>query len=117
MDKRTILKTVSYNMGVSSNWIMLKCRRADIVRARQVCIYFARTYKLGTQTEIAEYFGRMDHSSVVSSIKAFKNEYDTNKYFRVKVDQIEEILKEDERTRKLEFTINDEDNYDYQYIR
>lgn len=78
----------------------------NVAYARQLCMYLAREYKLGSQAAVGKYYGGRDHATVIHAEKTISNELNiySNKVvtynqirlliIREAVKNIETILKE-----------------------
>ena len=84
------IKTVvcqAMNVDVSS--LESKSRKRDIVQARQVAMYFAKSLtKNYSLQHIGAHIAGRDHSTVLHSCKAVSNMMDTDRKFRSMVDEI-----------------------------
>lgn len=84
------IKTVvcqAMNVDVSS--LESKSRKRDIVQARQVAMYFAKSLtKNYSLQHIGSHIAGRDHSTVLHSCKAVANLMDTDRKFRTMVDEI-----------------------------
>lgn len=84
------IKTVvcqAMNVDISS--LESKSRKRDIVQARQVAMYFAKSLtKNYSLQHIGAHIAGRDHSTVLHSCKAVANLMDTDRKFRSMVDEI-----------------------------
>lgn len=84
------IKTVvcqAMNVNISS--LESKSRKRDIVQARQVAMYFAKSLtKNYSLQHIGAHIAGRDHSTVLHSCKAVANLMDTDRKFRSMVDEI-----------------------------
>lgn len=70
-----------------------KTRRQPIVEARQLSMYLAKRLTQQPLKAIGQVFGGRDHSTVIYSCKAVKNQMDTNEEFRKSVSELEKKVK------------------------
>ncbi|MDD4820082.1 MAG: chromosomal replication initiator protein DnaA [Flavobacteriales bacterium] len=84
-----IKSVVCQSMGVESSLLESSSRKGEIVRARQIAMYFAKTLtqKYSLQNIGSQIAGR-DHSTVIHSCKTVSNLIETDKKFRSMVDDI-----------------------------
>ena len=68
-------------------------RKREIVQARQIAMYFAKTMTKTSLTSIGSQIGGKDHATVLHSCKTVNNLIDTDKRFKVYIDEIEKKLK------------------------
>lgn len=64
--------------------LSLKTRKAEIVLARSLVIYFLRLFKLGSLSQIGNLFNK-DHATVMHSVVMINNRIDTDKLFAATV--------------------------------
>ena len=87
-----IKHTVCGHFGLSLDAIQSKTRKREIVQARQIAMYFARTKtKLALATIGAEIGGK-DHATVLHACKTVEDLYETDKTFRQHVIDIEKKI-------------------------
>ncbi|MBQ1276801.1 MAG: chromosomal replication initiator protein DnaA [Flavobacteriales bacterium] len=84
------IKTVVCEMmGVEPALLESASRRGEIVRARQVAMYFAKTLTQNySLQQIGSYIAGRDHSTVIHSCKTVSNLLETDKKFKMRVDEI-----------------------------
>lgn len=78
---------------VSTNSLKRKGRKEKFCLPRQLIIYLLvkHSHKI-TYTEIAHYFNRKDHTSVIHACKSIQNRLDTDEDFGEKVAEIYDNL-------------------------
>lgn len=86
---QNIIDVVSNEFGFSSEDICSKRRTAEIALARQIAMYMCRNHTESSLQQIAQNFGKKDHTTVLHAIK-----------------KIEMLVKEDIRVRKIVENIN-----------
>ncbi len=70
-----------------------KTRKRGIITVRQECHYFAKTYTNESLYSIGAGIGKVDHGTVLNSIKRINNFIDTDKSFKREIKDIDGILK------------------------
>jgi esterase/lipase len=94
----SIIKIVCEGEKISFESLLGANRKEEIVYARQLIMYFAKTHKVGSLSFIGKKFGK-DHASVVHSVKSIRNYIDTDKakredikQYEVKIDKSKNII-------------------------
>ncbi|MCK4920885.1 MAG: chromosomal replication initiator protein DnaA [Bacteroidales bacterium] len=80
-----------FNIGVEN--LQSKTRKREIVQARQVAMYFSKSLTKSSLATIGTQIGGKDHATVLHACKTVNNLIDTDKRFRLQVDEIEKKLK------------------------
>lgn len=80
-----------FNMPTDS--LQSKTRKREIVQARQIAMYFSKTLTKSSLASIGAQIGNKDHATVLHACKTVNNLIDTDKHFRVDVEEIEKRLK------------------------
>lgn len=90
-----VTKTVSNLTGVTMDEMKARYSPRRISEARQIAMKIS--YDSGKVTErfIGKFFGGRHHSTVDFARKQVSNLYDTDNYFRNKIDNLNEMLKND----------------------
>ncbi len=81
-------------------------RKREYVLPRQLSMYFAKEYEIGSLEYIANYFGERDHSTAIHAITTIKGLMDTDRLFKAKVLKIKADLKKDSRPTSRQIRIN-----------
>ena len=68
-------------------------RKRELVKARQVSMYFAEKLLLLSHEEIGKIICKRERSTVYHSIKAVHNEIETNVTFNKEIDELEKLFK------------------------
>jgi len=92
INMETITKTVSGYFRIPVPDIRSKARNRDITNARHIAMYFS--YKIGqsTLTQIGDYFGKRDHTSVMHGVNKVKNLVKNDNDFAHRIFEIESQL-------------------------
>ena len=88
-----IIRTVCSHYGLESNTIHTKSRKRDVVQARQVAMYLAKTYTDLSTAKIGNLIGNRDHATVLHACKTIKALKDVDKAFQTEIDEIQAELK------------------------
>lgn len=88
-----ILRVVCTHYGLESNAIHTKSRKRDVVQARQVAMYLAKTYTDLSTAKIGNLIGNRDHATVLHACKTIKALKDVDKAFQTEMDEIQAELK------------------------
>ncbi|NLA23632.1 MAG: chromosomal replication initiator protein DnaA [Bacteroidales bacterium] len=92
--------SIEYIQKVVSNYFSLpleilhsKTRKREIVQARQIAMYFAKSMTKKSLAAIGSHIGGKDHATVLHACKTVNNLIETDKKFKADVDEIEKRLK------------------------
>lgn len=77
---------------VPSELLRSKTRKRDVVQARQISMYLAKTYTKSTHKMIGEFFGGRDHSTVIYACQTVGDLIDTDKKFKGYVHDIQKQI-------------------------
>ncbi len=88
-----IQKVVSEYFGLTIDQMNSKTRKRNIVQARQLSMYFAKSHTKASLTSIGLHCGNKDHATVLHACKTVQNLIDTDKEFRIYVDDLEKKIK------------------------
>ena len=72
--------------------IKSKTRKREIVQARQIAMYFSKSFTKSSLATIGSQIGGKDHATVLHACKTVNNLIDTDKRFRCYIDEIEKKL-------------------------
>ncbi len=88
-----ISKVVCDIVNVSIDDMQSKTRKREIVQARQLAMFFARTMTKQSLSAIGSQIGNRDHATVLHAEKTVKNLVETDKGFKAIYEKIEQKLK------------------------
>jgi chromosomal replication initiator protein len=88
-----IQKVVCSYFNVPIEAVQTDTRKREIVQARQVAMYFAKSLTKSSLATIGSQIGGKDHATVLHACKTVNNLIDTDKNFRTQIDEIEKKLK------------------------
>ena len=80
-----------FNVGVEQ--LQSRTRKREIVQARQVAMFFSKSLTKASLANIGTQIGGKDHATVLHACKTVNNLMETDKRFRLQVDEIEKKLK------------------------
>ena len=80
-----------FNIGVEH--LQSRTRKREIVQARQVAMFFSKSLTKASLASIGTQIGGKDHATVLHACKTVNNLMETDKRFRLQVDEIEKKLK------------------------
>jgi len=80
-----------YNIGVEQ--LQSRTRKREIVQARQVAMFFSKSLTKSSLATIGSQIGGKDHATVLHACKTVNNLMETDKRFRIQIDEIEKKLK------------------------
>jgi len=87
-----IQRIVCEHLGVSEEQMRGQTRKRNIVRARQVAMYFAKKHTQHSLKDIGLHFGGRDHSTVIHANNTVEDRMESDESFRDTVDAIGQKL-------------------------
>ncbi len=88
-----IQKVVCDYFSVALDILNSKTRKREIVQARQLAMYFSKMHTKNSLATIGLHCGNKDHATVLHACRTVNNLIETDKQFRVYVDDIDKKLK------------------------
>ncbi len=88
-----IQKVVSDYFNIPVDLINSKTRKREIVQARQIAMYFSKKYTKSSLATIGIHCGNKDHATVLHACRTVNNLIDTDKQFRIFVEDLEKKIK------------------------
>lgn len=89
-----IASVVTHITGVTMDELKRKGKPAKVSEARQILWTMAYNTGKFSQKYLANYFNRVDHTSVDFARRSVSNLYDSDKYFRSKIENIKVLMKD-----------------------
>jgi len=83
-----IIAIISKELNIKPSEIKSKKRSKNIVEARRIGIYLARTLTPNSMPALASFFGMKDHTAVSHNMKKINELIETNESFRLRVDEL-----------------------------
>ncbi|MCL6523705.1 MAG: chromosomal replication initiator protein DnaA [Thermoflavifilum sp.] len=77
-----IQRMVCNHLGVPYEKLLEKTRKREIVQARQITMYLAKSFTKNSLKTIGEHFGGRDHTTVIHSCQTVKDLMETDPSFR-----------------------------------
>lgn len=88
-----IQKVVCDYFDINIDTLNSKTRKREIVQARQLSMYFSKKLTKSSLAAIGLHCGNKDHATVLHACRTVNNLIDTDKQFKVYVDEIEKKIK------------------------
>jgi chromosomal replication initiator protein len=88
-----IRNIVSTYFGVPHYQMVSRGRKAYIVEARQMCMYFIRKYTRLSLKQTGNELGGLDHSTVIHAVETVKNYLSYDKMYTSKFNEVESKIK------------------------
>jgi chromosomal replication initiator protein len=88
-----IRDTVCDYFTLSVEAISTKSRKREVVQARQIAMYLSKQHTKNSLASIGETIGQRDHATVLHACKIVNDLMETDKNFRMSVQEIEQRLK------------------------
>jgi chromosomal replication initiator protein len=88
-----ITKVVCDYFNLTTDSLHFKTRKREIVQARQIAMYFSKNLTKSSLAAIGSQIGGKDHATVLHACRTVANLKDTDKNFRVYLDEIDNKLK------------------------
>ena len=88
-----IQKVVCNYFSVGIEQLQSRTRKREIVQARQVAMFFSKSLTKSSLASIGSIIGGKDHATVLHACKTVNNLIETDKRFRLQIDEIEKKLK------------------------
>ncbi len=83
-----IVKVVSKELNIKPSEIKSKSRSKNIVAARRIVIYLARSLTPNSMPSLAQYFGMKDHTAVSHAMKKINEIIDKDETFKAKIEEL-----------------------------
>jgi len=83
-----IQKTVCAHFDIAIEDVQSKSRKREVVQARQISMYFAKTLTKESLMAIGAKIGNKDHATVLYACRMVRNYIDTDKAYKAQVDKI-----------------------------
>ena len=86
----SIQKMVCDYFSVPYDRLLQKTRKREVVQARQITMYLAKTFTKNSLKTIGEHFGGRDHTTVIHSCQTVKDLMDTDSSFKDSVMELQQ---------------------------
>lgn len=87
-----IQKVVCDHFHIEAELMQSKTRKREVVQARQLAMYFCKTYTKASLSFIGSQIGKKDHATVLYACKAVTDMIETDRKFKVQVEEIQKKL-------------------------
>ncbi len=87
-----IINVISRELNIKPSEIKSKKRSKNIVEARRIGIYLARTLTPNSMPSLANFFGMKDHTAVSHNMKKINEIIKNDENFKVRVDELKNII-------------------------
>jgi chromosomal replication initiator protein len=88
-----IQKVVCDYFNLPLELINSKTRKREIVQARQLAMYFAKKHTKSSLATIGLHCGNKDHATVLHAVRTVNNLIETDKQFRIYVEELDKKIK------------------------
>jgi chromosomal replication initiator protein len=88
-----IVKVVCKHFSLEATAIHSKSRKREVVQARQIAMYFAKSYTDYSTSKIGTLIGGRDHATVLHACKIIREQREVDKAFRAETDDISRMIK------------------------
>ena len=88
-----IIENVAKYYNIKPSEIRSKSRSKNIVTARKIVIYLARTLTPNSMLSLADYFDMKDHSTVSKAMKSIQEEINKNPNFKTIIEELKNKIK------------------------
>jgi len=87
-----IISVISRELNIKPSEIKSKKRSKNIVEARRIGIYLARTLTPNSMPSLANFFGMKDHTAVSHNMKKINEIIQNDENFKVRVDELKNMI-------------------------
>lgn len=87
-----IQEVVCGHFNISAELLQEKTRKREVVQARQLAMYFCKNYTKASLSYIGNQIGRKDHATVLYACKAVADLMETDRKFKIQVEEIQRKL-------------------------
>jgi len=87
-----IINVISKELNIKPSEIKSKRRNKNIVEARRIGIYLARTLTPNSMPSLANFFGMKDHTAVSHNMKKINEIIQNDENFKVRVDELKNMI-------------------------
>lgn len=87
-----IQEIVCGHFNISAELLQEKTRKREVVQARQLAMYFSKTYTKASLSYIGTLIGKKDHATVLYACKAVTDLMETDRKFKTQVEEIQRKL-------------------------
>ena len=110
-----IIREVSEFYGISISEMKSGSRDMNIIRAAHVSMYLIKKATDMSMRNIVAIFERKCHGTVINAIKSIKNRLDTDRYFKVEMEVLEDKIFPKDKYSNCEEIFMENDFYPLKY--
>lgn len=89
-----VMELVCKHYELEESTLRSTTRKRDVVRARQIAMYLAKTYTELSTSKIGTLIGGRDHATVLHACKLIKGQLAVDKVFRKEMEELQTTLKQ-----------------------
>ena len=90
----SIQNTVCKYFELDPKVLQMKCRKREIVQARQISMYLSKKHTDLSYSHIGDMIGKKDHATVLYACKTIGEQIGIDKKLRSSIEEIEQQLKQ-----------------------
>ena len=87
-----IQQVVCNHFNMAPEMLQEKTRKREVVQARQLAMYFSKTYTNASLAYIGKQIGKKDHTTVLYACKAVTDLMETDRAFKAQVEELQKKL-------------------------
>lgn len=87
-----IQEIVCGHFNIPAELLQEKTRKREVVQARQLAMYFSKNYTKASLSYIGNQIGKKDHATVLYACKAVADLMETDRKFKIQVEEIQQKL-------------------------
>lgn len=87
-----IQQVICNHFNMAPEMLQEKTRKREVVQARQLAMYFSKTYTNASLAYIGKQIGKKDHTTVLYACKAVTDLMETDRAFKAQVEELQKKL-------------------------
>lgn len=89
-----IIAKVCNHYNIEESTIHVKCRKREVVQARQMAMFLAKKHTDNSLSKIGKMIGNKDHATVLHACKIIKDQIEVDKALKAELEEIEMTLRQ-----------------------
>lgn len=89
-----IISKVCSHYNIEESTIHVKCRKREVVQARQMAMFLAKKHTDNSLSKIGKMIGNKDHATVLHACKIIKDQIEVDKALKAELEEIEMTLRQ-----------------------
>lgn len=89
-----IIAKVCSHYNIEESTIHVKCRKREVVQARQMAMFLAKKHTDNSLSKIGKMIGNKDHATVLHACKIIKDQIEVDKALKAELEEIEITLRQ-----------------------